>query len=98
MNEITKEYLLEKLEEIISSNEVSIKDKLAAIKMAGEHLEMFGGKKNEINIKHFLMQLSTKQLENISDDRIVGKNPVYEIEAHTVDTSSPSDMDSSEPL
>jgi hypothetical protein len=62
--ELTKEYVLERLQEIIDDDEVKTKDKLAALKMAGDYLKMFGSK-IEFDIRALVAQLMLDELPKL---------------------------------
>ena len=69
MEIITKNYILEKLKEIMDNPELSVKDRLAALKMAGDYLRMFDHKIVDYNIRGLIAQLSSKDLEGMRNVR-----------------------------
>ena len=69
---ITKAYVLKKLREIMDDEEVKTKDKLSALKMAGDYLKMFGTK-IDIDIRALIAQLSNAELKGLKNaERIKG--------------------------
>ena len=65
---LTQEYVRQELRNIIDNEEVSTRDKLNALKMAGEHLKMFESNKRSIlDVRMLFAQLNKAQLEGLTN-------------------------------
>lgn len=64
---MTVEYVLRRLKRICESDEVAVKDQLAALKMVGDHLKMFE-KENKvtIDVRRIVAQMTTADLKRIT--------------------------------
>jgi len=80
---LTVDFIKQMLEDIIEDDNVSVRDKLRAIKLAGEHLKMFdSGKKSFQDIRALFVQLNDTQLKGLVNgpSKRTRKKPALELE------------------
>jgi len=64
---LDKNYILGKLLEILEDDLVSSRDKLQAIKLAGEYRKLFGERRVGIDIRSIITQLSSNELKGLTN-------------------------------
>lgn len=93
---ITRDYLLSKIKECIDSEITTPRDKLAAIKLGGEAINMFRDQA-ALDLMTLLKQMSTKELKGLRNvGRLNSQNDPIEVQG-TVLSRTPLDFPDPDP-